>query len=90
MLLVEGGLPEPEVEARRRQTRDGICHLPDEVGRDVFPPPPERTREALVEAARALVRGGAAPTVAEAAEHADSSSASPWRLASFAVFVPTL
>lgn len=39
----------------------------------------ERTREALVEAARALVRNGASPTVAEAAEQARVSRATAYR-----------
>ena len=39
----------------------------------------ERTREALVAAAKALARGGASPTVAEAAEHARVSRATAYR-----------
>lgn len=39
----------------------------------------ERTRETLVEAARALARGGAPPTVAEAAAHARVSRATAYR-----------
>jgi AcrR family transcriptional regulator len=39
----------------------------------------ERTRAALVAAAKALVRGGARPTVAEAAEHARVSRATAYR-----------
>jgi AcrR family transcriptional regulator len=39
----------------------------------------ERTRKALVDAAKDLARGGAAPTVAEAAEHARVSRATAYR-----------
>jgi AcrR family transcriptional regulator len=49
------------------------------VKRDLRANQKERTREALVAAAKDLARAGAAPTVAEAAEHARVSRATAYR-----------
>lgn len=51
----------------------------DGMKRDLRANQKERTREALVDAAKELARGGAAPTVAEAAEHARVSRATAYR-----------